>query len=346
VSFSKTCKNALLLTSVTLVLGGCSFLENMKNMVSQHDKSEQNVAGIPAPFQDDAEFVEAVNAINNPNGIDRDFLRGEVAESLNRIRSIQTALNSMQQDVRQVVPPAQRIEAMKLELDRVSRNFENILGAVNMPALQPEGELVTASQTNGMTQEQDMMMQNGHSMQNAMPSPMATNRTASGTIAQRPMTLMQANPQGEVNRFRASPILEPQTQRAAQAMATATPQQQTKAPLAPQVQPGMTGLVGVRVGEHADRTRLVLDMAAAVDIRYDLDTSENILVVELPGQSANNVRAQSFPRSALIKGYDIQQSGGNTLVIFMFKKPTQLIETMQLKGKGNAAHRYVFDMRK
>lgn len=243
-----------------------------------------------------------------PMGLNnKEYISAEVRNSLARLGELHQSLNTMQADMQQVAPSVDRLEAMKMEVRDLSQKFEQVLGVIDTS---PAGQVNT------------MMPQD------------PVNPYAQG----RPMQILRA---GETLKP-AAPAPAPQ---AAAQTATQAPAASQPAQYAPEVKDGMTGLIDVRFGEHASKTRIVLDVAKSMDIKFDLDAQENILVVELPGQVAGGLTPRAV-NSALVKSYDIQKSGDNTLVIFSFKKPTKIIESMQLKGSGKAAHRIVFDMAK
>jgi len=226
----------------------------------------------------------------------------------------------MQNDIRMVTPSVDRIDAMKLEIQELGQKFENMLTAISTDVPPPS---FGTGQPTAMADSFN-------------PAPQQNN-----TAQQRPMQILRAG-----DAVAAQPIVRQPAPSVAPYVAPTASMSEERKQFVSQIPAGKDGLIDIRIADHNGKSRLVLDVSAPVDIRYDLDAAENLLIVELPGQSANGLTAKTIANSSLVKGYDIQKSGDTTLVIFMFKKPTKIIETMQLKGAGKAAHRIVFDMAK
>jgi hypothetical protein len=299
--------------SAIAFLSACEYIDG--EFTPKNERSYVASAANTSPEQ--AENAQGyANTKNNMNGAlgvtTRAYLTKEVQDSIYSLARLHQSVSDMQSRLNVVAPSAQQLEMMKDEINTLGKKFDQI----QMSLREGMPENVAPAQT----QSQNGMMQNNQA-----------NWQNQNTMG-RPMNIIKADPA----------MSTPMTYNPA----VATGYNPAPATFASQVPAGTTGLVDVRVGEHSGKTRLVLDMAQATDIRYDLDNEQNILVVELPGAAANGLTSKTFPKSPLLKGYDVQQSGENTLVIFMFKKPTRIVENMQLKGTGKSATRYVFDMAK
>lgn len=262
----------------------------------------------------DPAYEKTMNAMSAPKGIsDHAYMTAEVQDSIMRLARLHQAVSDMQNRMEVVSPSMEQLEMMKQEINALGQKFDQMQVTLQRDALN--------------TRNAQMMSQDAASQ---------INWTSSANSApKRPMQLLRA----DMNVAR-------QAQPAPANNSITNNYQNADASFASQIPQGATGLIDVRIGEHKGKTRIVLDMAKAVDIRYDLDNNENIMVVELPGGTSMTTLSKTFPKSPLIKGYDIQNNGDSTLAVIMFKKPTSIVETMQLKGRGNSAHRIVFDMDK
>ncbi len=66
----------------------------------------------------------------------------------------------------------------------------------------------------------------------------------------------------------------------------------------------------LRIGEHGDVTRLVLDVSAAVAYHHDLDNGEHLLLVEIPGAMWSSAMQGTAPPSSLIETWTAQPLDG------------------------------------
>jgi hypothetical protein len=110
-----------------------------------------------------------------------------------------------------------------------------------------------------------------------------------------------------------------------------------------------TQITNLRVGEHADKTRLVFDAgSSSAKIRYtvDLDNGEKILVVELPDSGWSAPATQNFTGAPILASYKTETSAsGGTLVIFQLKNPARVLYQGQIAGDGKGT-RLILDLAK
>ena len=125
------------------------------------------------------------------------------------------------------------------------------------------------------------------------------------------------------------------------------PPQPPAAPPAPKAVSGKTVVKALRVGQHSDKIRLVLDVSKKTSYSADLDAEEKLLIIELPEAQWNAARQQSFARSELLQSYSVEpiNDGAGSRVVMTLKRPTQLIKQQALPpGNGNADHRIFLDL--
>jgi len=83
----------------------------------------------------------------------------------------------------------------------------------------------------------------------------------------------------------------------------------------------------LRTGRHSNKTRLVLDMSAKTPYTVDLDSSENLLVIELPQASWSGATSKNFSaREPLLASYSVESinNGQGTRIIMPLKKSTRI----------------------
>jgi len=103
----------------------------------------------------------------------------------------------------------------------------------------------------------------------------------------------------------------------------------------------------LRTGEHKDKTRIVLDASGPTSYRYDLDNSENILVIELPNASWSGKQQETIRKSPLVASYNVYPaSGGGSRVVIQLKRSTSIKYEIAIRPNGNKNYRIVLDLKK
>ena len=99
---------------------------------------------------------------------------------------------------------------------------------------------------------------------------------------------------------------------------------------------------GLRIGEHANMTRLVIDLSGAVKYSYDLDNAENLLLIELPGADWTAAQTETLKKSPLVQSWTIQpmENGQGSRLIINLHKAVKVVKDSALSGPA----RIVFDL--
>jgi len=115
--------------------------------------------------------------------------------------------------------------------------------------------------------------------------------------------------------------------------------------------PPMTGqaaVYDVRVGEHKNKTRIVIDVNAKTPHSVSLDNNEGIMVVELPQAAWQAATSRNYRKSGFLKSYNVEKaSDGSTgyFLIFQLKRDAQLSYERVLPAlSGGGAQRIVLDL--
>lgn len=111
--------------------------------------------------------------------------------------------------------------------------------------------------------------------------------------------------------------------------------------------PAMAGqsIVSIRVGEHPDKTRIVLDASGNPNYSYDLDNSEKIFIVELPGTGWSASAQSTFSSSPVLASYRTDSLNGNgTRLIMQLKKAASVVYSSKIGGKQPGQERIVIDL--
>lgn len=117
-------------------------------------------------------------------------------------------------------------------------------------------------------------------------------------------------------------------------------------PLSVQASGGVQA-TGLRIGEHADKTRLVIDATGDVAYRHDLDNGEKLLIVELPGATWTGQKQWTSERAPLIASYTAQPlaDGQGSRLIIQLKQEASVVYESALAGDGQNGRRIVLDLR-
>ena len=104
----------------------------------------------------------------------------------------------------------------------------------------------------------------------------------------------------------------------------------------------MINVQGLRIGEHTNMTRLVIDVSGAVKYSYDLDNAENLLVIELPGADWTGAASETLKKSPLVQSWTVQamENGQGSRLILNLHKSVKVTKDSALTQPA----RIVFDL--
>ena len=116
----------------------------------------------------------------------------------------------------------------------------------------------------------------------------------------------------------------------------------TPTPVAVQKNSNMINVQGLRIGEHTNMTRLVIDVSGAVKYSYDLDNAENLLVIELPGADWTGAASETLKKSPLVQSWTVQamENGQGSRLILNLHKSVKVTKDSALTQPA----RIVFDL--
>ncbi|MCM2343116.1 MAG: AMIN domain-containing protein [Alphaproteobacteria bacterium] len=125
-----------------------------------------------------------------------------------------------------------------------------------------------------------------------------------------------------------------------------TPPAPVKASYTPPVL-DVTAIQNVRFGQHDNgKSRLVIDVSAARDFRYDIDNNERILVLEIPGTVWNaGPVTKNILDHPLVQAMTASPDGqGGTRVVFQLLNSAQVLWSQAIPPSGSQGHRIVIDV--
>lgn len=117
----------------------------------------------------------------------------------------------------------------------------------------------------------------------------------------------------------------------------------------PRVTNGATAVTDLRVGEHANKVRLVLDVSKKTLYTADLDNAENLLVIELPDAGWNAPAQKTFGgKTAVIESYrvDPYNDGTGNILVVQLKQGSRILEQSQIPALSGDGQRIFIDLAK
>lgn len=99
----------------------------------------------------------------------------------------------------------------------------------------------------------------------------------------------------------------------------------------PEIAAGPT-VQNVRIGEHGDTTRLVLDMKAKASFTHDLDNKEHLLLVEIPDAGWSAAQQGTSSDASLIESWSVQpmENGKGSRLIIRLRRDVVLASAAAL----------------
>lgn len=242
----------------------------------------------------------------------------DIKDPIERVKRVETAVLEMRRDLDASLPAIKRLVAIEKDIQLLTSQLQTLLN--QEPAPQEPASLTPGDM--GLESEFD----------------------SAGTA---PLQNQTTEPVGEEESpAPAAPVTAPQNapERMAQSPpATAPP------PAPPPDQNAVAGLrgLGLRLGEHDDKTRLVIDLSGSVTYRHDLDNGEKILVIELDKANWAGPVSQTLS-SPLLQSYSTQpmENGGGTRVIISLKQATEVTSESLLGPEGASGWRLLLDLKK
>lgn len=101
----------------------------------------------------------------------------------------------------------------------------------------------------------------------------------------------------------------------------------------------------LRIGEHPDKTRIVMDATAGLDFNIHNENQGRVLIVDLPAAGWDTAASMQAANSPLIESYQSQPDGnGGTRLFLSLKKDVRVLWAEALAPVGGKGHRIVIDL--
>ncbi len=104
----------------------------------------------------------------------------------------------------------------------------------------------------------------------------------------------------------------------------------------------------LRVGEHADKIRIVLDANQKTDFKIDLDNDEKLIIVELRHARWVGDMTHKYSSTSLLDSYNVEPINNNkgSMIVISLKRATSIMQKSQLTPDASSSyHRIYFDLK-
>lgn len=112
----------------------------------------------------------------------------------------------------------------------------------------------------------------------------------------------------------------------------------------PPVSNGRASIYDIRIGEHPNRTRIVMDSNAKTGFNVDIDNNEKIAVIDLPQAAWSAAKSKSLAKSNFVKSYSVESSGEGHILILQLKRNAKVTYKDDLKSTTDNSRRLVLDL--
>lgn len=105
-------------------------------------------------------------------------------------------------------------------------------------------------------------------------------------------------------------------------------------------------LKDIRVGEHSEYTRIVLEVGTDVDFQASFDSNQNVLTIVLSALFSNQMVPDKDIKNDLIKDYSIktQESDRKTVLAFTLSKSIKILKTMGYYDESTSFFKIIIDV--
>lgn len=109
--------------------------------------------------------------------------------------------------------------------------------------------------------------------------------------------------------------------------------------------PQYARVIKLRDGDHVGKSRLVVEVTKSTEFHVSIDSSRNVLLVDLIQVDWGMPIQGSFEHSSLLKKYKVyKKKDGNFLLEVQLKNESRILNTMALRPNLSSEHRIVIDL--
>ena len=281
--------------------------------------------------------METFRALSPPRGLKFTPLFAEaVKDSKSRMKRLETSVQALRNDFDTVVPTLVRMAAIEKDIKGLviqlqtltDQNYPVEEPSQNLPSLPSGGQPQT--QTQPLTDQTPPVEEPPQNLP-SLPSggqPMPSEKDIKGEEPDMPVSLVtpEAVPKGK---------LPPE--------GAASSSSNKPIDIKPHAKPVIGDVMDIRFGDHADKTRIVLDMTAKVNIDAlaRLENKGKTLIIDLSQMNWLKKKSWDADTAQLASGYHMEE--GNLYVDLMYKSQIRTREVLSPNGECKN-YRLVIDL--
>lgn len=245
--------------------------------------------------------MDTFRALAPPEGLKITALFGEKAKNDDaRMQRLEDAVQGLRNDFDTVVPSLVRLVAVEKDMKDLVGQLQSLTdqvpaAPVDPVASQPE---IPGGDATGSTQT------------------VTADKAATGTPATSPPVTPEAASSGQLppegaaspNSHAPPPVVTPPAPVAQKPVETpreSQPEPKLEAPVIKS--PPLMGVKKVRVADHKDKTRIVIDLTAKVDFKATLENKGKTLAIEIQGMDMSAIKPFEADSAALVSGWHVER---------------------------------------
>ncbi len=248
----------------------------------------------------------------------KQIFRQDIKDPIDRIKRVENAVLEMRQDLDSVLPAINRLVSIEGDIQALTTQLKALLVDEN-PSL-PNTDLgVNGTEIlESSPEDSRLTVRTEYELsQNAAP--------IEGQDSQNKSTVVVSSGDGEGRNFSGTQqnVVESEHNDIQDVLLS--------------LDQNVIDINSIRIGKHPDKVRVVIDSPVSIHFTTDLDSQENILVVDLSGVDVQE-GSQETPSNSLIKSISLNKStvsspGGQ--VVFELKKSAQIKRSTMMSPHGD-----------
>lgn len=286
-----------------------------------------------------------------PKGLKaEDLFREPVKDTDQRLKRLENAVTEIRRDLDAALPAINRLVAIEGDIQELIQQLQTITGdggGSGLPTIAPPPPpdgLVNDLNATGQTIEPLAPEDLGvaiEPMQSPLPTPQtfeAANPVPVASPALAPVAIAPPLP--------TAPVVLPATPAAKTPIKPAAkPTPPPKAEKHVSAAPKSLAVDAVRVGDHPDKTRIVIDSATPITMNADLDLQEKVLILDVQGAHAAS-GTKKIADSKMVRSFNIKPSGaGAAQAVFELSGQTKILRSSVMPPTPENPHyRAIIDL--
>lgn len=281
----------------------------------------ETIAPIPTP-------METFRALAPEQGLKVTPLFSTSAGSEDaRIKRIEDAVQGVRNDIDTIMPTMVRMATMESDMRELVDRLQNLTDGGAAEAKDPP-----ESATEEQPVAENMPLPLSESM---LATPAKNTDEANGIDTMLPI---EASILDEADWIDQPELLE--TKSATAKAAQAKPEQQQSKPESDAPDSAKPAILGVRIGDHAEMTRLVLDMNASAKFQATINSTGNTITIPVPDMVWSGAMEKTVKSGKLISSYKYE----NGILTLSLSHMAQIKAEQILPPDGTSTFRYVLDL--